>query len=649
MIRPGSWLLSCGKEAVLTAIGLMMTQLALAQQEIPIKSFARLPAIRDVTVSPDGRFIAMIRALDNSSGAYVFDLQTKGSMRAVLGEDKQRHFQLSRCNWANNTRLVCSYLAMNREFGMIYPVTRLVAVNADGSELRVLLQNSRVGSSQLQDNIIDWTFDSPDTVLISADEDRNTFPEVYELNVYSGALRLRSRERQPIRSFVSDRAGNVRLGFGMEGLSLSYYARLADDNEWLRLEKFAAFSAGDRMRPIAISPERNKVFATGAHQGREALWEMDLTDRQNPTLIFSHPQVDTAEAMVAKDGRMLGILYETDRPFAFYTDALASSVIDAVKPLVPPGSFNKIADYSHDENVFVIYSTSDVDGGTYFVLNRRKGELVTVGNSYPELQDQQSKLARMQSIHYPARDGTEIPGYLTVPVGKRAEKLPLIVLPHGGPVARDSWGFGWLEQFLASRGYAVLQMNFRGSSGYGDEWLMAAHQDWGGLTYDDIVDGTRWAISQGIADPERVCIVGWSFGGYAALLGAARNSDLYKCSASIAGVSDLIELENDERIFVSGKIAREQIGTNREKLKQDSPRRHADSVGMPVLLIHGDMDYQVRFEHSGNMASALKRAKKSVKMLRIENADHQMSRASQRVTLLTELERFLKENLSARP
>lgn len=479
MIRPSSWRSHCGMEAVLTAICLLATPFALAQQEIPIKSFARLPAIKDVTVSPDGRFIAMIRALDNSSSAFVFDLHTKGSLRAVLGEDKERRFQLSHCNWANNTRLVCSYLAMNREFGMIYPITRLVAVNADGSELRVLLQNSRVGSSQLQDNIIDWTFDAPDTVLIAADEDLNTFPEVYELNVYSGALRLRSRERQPIRSFVSDRAGNVRLGFGMEGVSLSYYARLADDKEWLRLEKFAAFSTGDRLRPISISPERNKVFATGTHQGREALWEMDLTDRQNPTLIFSHPQVDTAGALVAKDGRMLGILYETDRPFAFYTDPLASSVIDAVKPLVPPGSFNKIADYSHDENVFVIHSSSDVDGGTYFVLNRRKGELVTVGNSYPELQDQQAKLARMQSIHYPARDGTEIPGYLTVPIGKRAEKLPLVVLPHGGPAARDSWGFGWLEQFLASRGFAVLQMNFRGSAGFGNEWLMAAHQDWG--------------------------------------------------------------------------------------------------------------------------------------------------------------------------
>jgi len=432
----------------------------------------------------------------------------------------------------------------------------------------------------------------------------------------------------------------------MEGMQLSYYARMADDRDWVRLEKFAAFSAGNPMRPIAISPDRNKVYATGSHEGRDALWEMDLADREKPVLIFSHPQVDADSPMLARDGRMLGILYETERPFAFYTDALASALIDSVRRALPAGNFNYIVDSSHDGKLFVVISRSDVDAGTYYLLNRSDGKLQKIGSVYPELQQVQGQLARMQSIRYAARDGVEIPGYLTVPADRRAEKLPLIVLPHGGPIARDSWGFGWLEQFLASRGYAVLQMNFRGSSGYGDAWLMSAHQDWGGLTYDDITDGARWAISKGIADPNRVCIVGWSFGGYAALLGAVRNSDLYKCSASIAGVSDLIELQDDERYFTNAKIAREQIGTKRDKLKADSPRRHAENARIPILMIHGTMDYQVRSSHSDDMASALKRAKKQYKLVEIEDADHQMSRESNRLTLLTELEAFLKTHLT---
>jgi dipeptidyl aminopeptidase/acylaminoacyl peptidase len=549
------------------------------------------------------------------------------------------------CRWANNSRLVCGYRAMAKEMGVIFPITRMVAVNADGSDVKVLIQNGRAGATQFQDNVIDWTYNEPDTVLVEADEDRNTFPEVYELNVYTGRLNLRTRERQPIRDFVSDRAGNVRLGFGMDGLQLSYFARLADDKDWLRLERFKAFSDGDHMRPIAITRERNKVYATASHEGRDALWEMDLADRENPVLIFSHPLVDADTPLLAKDGRMLGIFYETDRPFAFYTDDLAGSVIESVRRVLPAGNFNIITDYSLDEKMFVIHSSSDIDGGSYYLLNRTDGQLQKVGGAYPELEGVQATLARVQSIRYPARDGVEIPGYLTVPAGQRAENLPLIVLPHGGPVSRDSWSFGWLEQFLASRGYAVLQMNFRGSSGYGDDWLMSAHQDWGGLTYDDITDGARWAIKRGIADPNRVCIVGWSFGGYAALLGAVRNSDLYKCSASIAGVSDLIELQDDDRLFTGGRIAREQIGTQRDKLKLDSPRRHADAVTIPVLMIHGDMDYQVRYEHSSNMASALKRAKKPHKLVRLEDADHQLSREDQRITLLTELEAFLKTHL----
>ncbi len=220
-----------------------------------------------------------------------------------------------------------------------------------------------------------------------------------------------------------------------------------------------------------------------------------------------------------------------------------------------------------------------------------KGNLQLIGRAYPDLDPK--KLPRMQSISFPAADGTTIPGYLTVPAGRRAEHLPLIVMPHGGPLARDGWSFESLRLFLASRGYAVLQVNFRGSSGYGTKWRMDAHQDWGGLTYSDITDGARWAIRQGIADPAHMCILGWSFGGYAALVGAVRNADLYRCAVSIAGVSDLSLLEDQQSNFANGAIAREQIGTLRQKLEDDSPQRHAADVAMPVLLIHGDLDSQV--------------------------------------------------------
>ncbi len=211
--------------------------------------------------------------------------------------------------------------------------------------------------------------------------------------------------------------------------------------------------------------------------------------------------------------------------------------------------------------------------------------------------------------------------------------------------ARDHWEFDPLRLFLASRGYAVLQVNFRGSSGFGSKWMMDAHQDWGGLSYSDITDGARWVVSQGIADPAHMCILGWSFGGYAALVGAVRNSDLYRCVVSIAGVSDLSLLEAQTSNFVNGAIVREQIGTQRQKLKDDSPQRHADSVNMPVLLIHGDMDSQSNVEQSVAMDRELTHAHKKHELVIIKDGWHALSLESERTKLLTTIERFLTENL----
>src|ERR1044072_2555508 len=189
-------------------------------------------------------------------------------------------------------------------------------------------------------------------------------------------------------------------------------------------------------------------------------------------------------------------------------------------------------------------------------------------------------LGVMKTITYKAADGTEIPGYLTIPSGLKAEKLPLIVLPHDGPAARDTFRFSFLRTFLANRGYAVLQMNYRGSSGYGQNWKDAAKEGWSGVVYSDITDATRWAIAQGIADPKRVCIAGWGFGGYAALLGAVRNSDLYKCSITIEGISDL-EMRRDNANLsgaAAAAFAAEQIGSDKQILNRDSPVDHADSI-----------------------------------------------------------------------
>ena len=526
-------------------------------------------------------------------------------------------------------------------------------------------QNAAAAAGQFQDGIIDWNPGKPDTVLLAAQAnllgptDRaitasggnvvgriaDAYPGIYELNVSTGAMLPRLQSHEPLRSFVTDHHGQTRLGWGIVAHSdeVEYEVRDPITGTWRKLLMHEVFSRRPDLRPLAICPANpDCAYAIGEYEGRDALWRMDLTGKSPPTVEFSHPAVDLGAPLFANDGHLLGVEYETDRPFVYYTDAARENVVRSLKSLLP-GAFIVVRDATRDEKLYVIRTTSDIDAGTYYLLDVTKGELSKIGTAYPDLDPTQ--LGRMQTISFAAQDGTQIPGYLTAPPGARAEHLPLIVMPHGGPIDRNSWEFDFVRAFLVSRGFAVLQMNFRGSAGYGSKWFYDAHQDWGGLTYSDVVDGARWAIKQGIAEPGKVAIVGWSFGGYAALLGAVRNGDVFRCAVSIAGISDLSLLESQEDNFLIGAIARRQIGTDSTKLRADSPRRHAADVHIPVLMIHGDADAQSNVEQTRAMDRALSDLHKPHEVILLEGADHQLSRESDRTTLLSALEKFLAKNL----
>jgi dipeptidyl aminopeptidase/acylaminoacyl peptidase len=259
-------------------------------------------------------------------------------------------------------------------------------------------------------------------------------------------------------------------------------------------------------------------------------------------------------------------------------------------------------------------------------------------------------LALVEPISFPASDGTMVPGYLTRPSDIASiASTPLVVLPHGGPYARDQWGFDSWVQFLASRGYAVLQIEFRGSTGYGSDWFKEGFADWSGKPYSDVVDGTKWALSKGYGNASRTCIVGASFGGYMALLAATRNheSKLFKCAVSISGVSDLRELSKDRRWFGGWKIAQQSIGTDSDKLKADSPRTHASEVNIPVMLIHGDQDYTVEVDESFLIDDALTKFNKPHELVIVKGADHYFRDDAYLKAMFTAMDGFLSKHLGA--
>jgi len=628
----------------------------------PLEAFLSGVRVHSVAISPDAHYLSVVLQQDGRTLVGVIDLVKHTPIQPLLRAQEKDEYHPDWCGWANPTRILCGFRGIAVDGGKFFATSRLAAVNADGSAFKVLAE-SRTVWSQFQDQIIDWTPEDPDTVLVQLDESEESslgtsshviggmpdgYPEVYALDVYTGGKHLVARERAPIQSFRTDGHGRVRLGWGTKFSKLLFFGRVDADHPWNELARVEAFYDALTFEPVSAIAGTPFAYATRDHDGRKALWKIDLTDAADPQLVFAHPEVDIGDAVWTRDHRLLGVRFQTDRPDIYFTDPEAARACEAVRRALPGRSID-IVDVTPDAKAYVLVAENDVAAPTYYVLDLHDvPRLDAIASGFPGLADYQ--LAPMQAIRFTARDGTRVPGYLTRPLQPAGgqDKPPLVVLPHGGPFARDSWGYSTWVQFLASHGYAVLQVEFRGSAGYGTQWFQAGFRDWGGLPYADVVDGTRWALAQGYGDPARTCIVGGSYGGYLALLAATRNEGLFKCAASIAGVSDLLELRRDQEFFRNWEVAISALPQDAAKIREDSPRSHADRVAIPVLLVHGDRDSSVEVDQTRMMDAALKRAGKPHQTLIIEGTDHHFREDSAQRALFGALGRFLDAQLGGK-
>jgi dipeptidyl aminopeptidase/acylaminoacyl peptidase len=364
-------------------------------------------------------------------------------------------------------------------------------------------------------------------------------------------------------------------------------------------------------------------------------------------LVYANDRVDVDDVVRSSRGsRVIGVSYVEDQRRIVYFDreyaALARSLARAI-PNLPLINFGSA---SADGNRIIVHAGSDSDPGRYYVFDRPSHALNAILIDRPELEG--VTLATVRSVSYPASDGVSIPAYLTLPPGRDGRNLPAVILPHGGPTARDEWGFDWLPQFLAHQGYAVLQPNYRGSAGYGDQWLQQnGFRSWR-TSIGDINAGARWIAAQGIADPNRMAILGWSYGGYAALQAAATEPTLFKAVVAIAPVTDLQQAKDDFRGYTNASNVADYIGSG-PHIVEGSPLRNASAITAPVLLFHGDRDLNVNVIHSRRMDAALRGAGKRSELTIFPGLEHDLADSNARTQMLTRIGAFLSSELGTRP
>ena len=410
--------------------------------------------------------------------------------------------------------------------------------------------------------------------------------------------------------------------------------------QWLKLGDYDE-TRREGFLPSAVDPELNIAYGFKKNQsGRMALYSVKLDESLQEELIYEHPDVDVDELIqIGRRQRVVGTSYVTDVRQSVYLPENVKKLLASLTKALPEQKILRVADSSTDENTMLLFAGSDTDPGVYYIFDRKARNLQTFLVVRAELEGH--KLANVRAVQYPADDGAMIPGYLTLPPGREdAKGLPAIVLPHGGPSARDEWGFDWLSQFYAARGFAVLQPNFRGSSGYGDAWFQQnGFRSWQ-VAIGDILAAGRWLVSPGIADPAKLGIVGWSYGGYAALQSAVVDPKLFKAVVAIAPVTDLEALKEESRIFTNFRLVRQFVGDG-PYLTAGSPIVQAEKIKVPVLLFHGELDRNVSVRQSRRMAERLRAVGANCELVTWSELDHYLEDSSARAQMLSKSEAFL--------
>ncbi|MFT2092189.1 alpha/beta hydrolase family protein [Paraglaciecola sp. 2405UD69-4] len=621
----------------------------------PLASFSQLPSFQNVRLSPSGNRIVYTQNVPspkNVASLNFYDLST-GKMTPILSSDNKK-ISIRWYRWATEDILLLSISDEQESEGTKYIDTRLYSIDLSKNkfELKLLVKPAystrndirNYWDPQFKDKVVDFLPEDPDHILMAIDFDIPHQPAVYKVNIHSAKNQRILRSKLNVRHWITDRQNVVRIAAGQNydnGEFRYSYAK----------EKGASFKTLFKYNALTDKPievlgfdlDPNILFYTQYKLDKKALYKMDLTTQES-SLLLAHENYDVdGELIYSKtSGEAIG-LTDAHSPYGrFYFNDKHYQLHRQLDKAIPNAS-NFIHSQNKDGTRYILRSESDTSPSFYYLGDKTEGSLSGLLNSYPSLEGVQ--LPRHKTITFTTRDNLKIEALLTLPLFGEAP-YPTVVHPHGGPGARDYSGFDPYVSFMNSRGYAVIRPNFRGSTGYGHEFAEAQKGRWGLEMQDDIVDATQHLIEQGIAQKDKICIFGASYGGYAAMMATVKTPDLYACAVSFAGVSDLKALRRSTREYFAGSLFIDaQLGKRSSDLASRSPINFVEKIKTPLLIMHGVEDRSVPVEQSRAFVKELKNQGKVFKYVESRLGGHHLKLSEQRHELFVELEKFLSEHL----
>ena len=621
------------------AVGLLMAGTyftACAQTQIPLENFFKNPEKIDYQVSPDGTYFSFMAPYENRLNLFVQKIGSDTTIRITSETERD----ITASMWAGNNRILFIKDTGGDENYQLY------GVNIDGSDLK-----SYTNFPNVRTTIIDPLRKIDSLVIIGMNKRNPQVFDPYRLNLNTGELTLLAENPGNIQGWMTDHDGKLRVANAIvDGVNNQILYRETEDQPF---QPVLTTNFKETVSFAVFTPDNKMVYAlTNIGRDKTALVLMDPKTCEEKEVLYMNDKYDISDLNYSeKKNRLTVVACEGHKDMIrHYFDKDEEEIRKKLEAQLP-GYNVGVTSMSKDENIRMIYAGNDRTYGTYYLYNVKENKLTKVADIAPWIKEEE--MCAMNPITYTSRDGLTIEGYLTLPKGytmENAKNLPVVVNPHGGPWARDTWGYNPEVQFLASRGYAVLQMNFRASTGYGRKFTELGYKQWGQAMQNDITDGVEWLIKKDIADPKRVAIYGASYGGYATLAGVTFTPDLYACAVDYVGVSNLLSFMNTIPPYWKPMLdmMHEMVGdpaTDKEMMEKYSPVFHVDQIKAPLFIAQGANDPRVNKAESDQMVEALKKRGVEVEYMVKENEGHGFYNEENKFDFYRAMEKFLDKYL----